>query len=216
MQRIVTAAVAAGMAFCVTCGAQAAAFTNGSFELPGGAPIKQQLGDGSAFVTGWVNTGTGQYYESDGQDGINASDGDYWVAFGHNGTTGGTLSQTFSTVLNATYTVNYDFRLQQGSDANSRFQVSASTGDSVDTADASLSGWASGPALVFVGTGGAVTLTFTDITGAGLNSNLALDNVRLDVTGGAVPEPATWAMMLLGFAGLGAALRSRRRPALAA
>ena len=35
--------------------------------------------------------------------------------------------------------------------------------------------------------------------------------------GGAVPEPATWAMMLLGFAGLGAALRTRRRvgPALA-
>jgi hypothetical protein len=30
-----------------------------------------------------------------------------------------------------------------------------------------------------------------------------------------VPEPATWAMMILGFFGLGAALRSRRSPALA-
>lgn len=30
-------------------------------------------------------------------------------------------------------------------------------------------------------------------------------------TAGGVPEPSTWAMMLLGFAGLGAALRSRRR-----
>jgi hypothetical protein len=28
---------------------------------------------------------------------------------------------------------------------------------------------------------------------------------------GAVPEPATWAMMLVGFGGLGAALRSRRK-----
>jgi hypothetical protein len=28
----------------------------------------------------------------------------------------------------------------------------------------------------------------------------------------AVPEPAAWALMLTGFAGLGAALRSRRRP----
>ena len=30
-------------------------------------------------------------------------------------------------------------------------------------------------------------------------------------TAGGVPEPATWAMMLVGFAGLGATLRSRRR-----
>jgi hypothetical protein len=30
------------------------------------------------------------------------------------------------------------------------------------------------------------------------------------VIGFAVPEPATWAMMLIGFFGLGAALRRRR------
>ena len=32
----------------------------------------------------------------------------------------------------------------------------------------------------------------------------------------AVPEPASWALMIMGFGGVGAALRSRRRPALAA
>jgi hypothetical protein len=31
----------------------------------------------------------------------------------------------------------------------------------------------------------------------------------------AVPEPATWALMLLGFGGMGMVLRRRRRPALA-
>ncbi|MFL6766001.1 MAG: FxDxF family PEP-CTERM protein [Sphingomicrobium sp.] len=31
----------------------------------------------------------------------------------------------------------------------------------------------------------------------------------------AVPEPATWAMMLLGFGGIGLAMRRKRRPALA-
>jgi hypothetical protein len=31
----------------------------------------------------------------------------------------------------------------------------------------------------------------------------------------AVPEPATWALMLLGFGGIGLAMRRRRRPALA-
>jgi PEP-CTERM motif-containing protein len=30
-----------------------------------------------------------------------------------------------------------------------------------------------------------------------------------------VPEPATWAMMLIGFGGMGVAMRRRRRPVLA-
>jgi hypothetical protein len=33
--------------------------------------------------------------------------------------------------------------------------------------------------------------------------------------GGAIPEPATWGMMIMGFAGMGAALRGRRRAAAA-
>jgi hypothetical protein len=35
------------------------------------------------------------------------------------------------------------------------------------------------------------------------------------VVGGAVPEPSSWAMMLLGFAGIGMMIRRRRQPALA-
>ena len=41
----------------------------------------------------------------------------------------------------------------------------------------------------------------------GGNAGVFLDNVS--VTGG-VPEPAAWAMMLIGFSGLGALLRRRR------
>lgn len=36
----------------------------------------------------------------------------------------------------------------------------------------------------------------------------------LNLTVGAVPEPATWAMMLLGFGGIGMTMRRRRRPLL--
>lgn len=36
-----------------------------------------------------------------------------------------------------------------------------------------------------------------------------------DSTNRGVPEPATWAMMLLGFGGIGVAMRRRRKPALA-
>jgi len=38
-----------------------------------------------------------------------------------------------------------------------------------------------------------------------------LSNVALFSTGGAVPEPATWAMMLLGFGGIGLAMRRSRK-----
>jgi hypothetical protein len=38
-----------------------------------------------------------------------------------------------------------------------------------------------------------------------------IDNLAIN----AVPEPKTWAMMLLGFAGIGFAMRRRRRPVLA-
>ena len=37
------------------------------------------------------------------------------------------------------------------------------------------------------------------------------EHYRIDVAASAVPEPATWAMMLLGFIGLAASFRMRRR-----
>ncbi len=191
----------------------AAGFTNGSFESPGGAPIKQQLAEGETFVTGWISHGAGNYYESDGQDSLTASNGTHWVGFGHNGATGATLSQTFATFAGAFYTLNYDVRLQQGDEAGSGFKLSVSTGDSVLSGDASLAAWASGPALTFTGTGGDVTLTIQDVTTSGGVSNLALDNLSLSYIGGptgAVPEPAAWAMMILGFGGVGGLMRRRR------
>ncbi len=42
-----------------------------------------------------------------------------------------------------------------------------------------------------------------------------LGSVAFQILGNSVPEPATWTMMLLGVAGLGASLRMRRRTAAA-
>ncbi|MCA1653848.1 MAG: PEPxxWA-CTERM sorting domain-containing protein [Sphingomicrobium sp.] len=56
--------------------------------------------------------------------------------------------------------------------------------------------------------------------GAGVDSfnftRNGLSNAVLFQTGGAVPEPATWAMMLIGFGAAGVSLRRRGRLALQA
>jgi hypothetical protein len=49
-------------------------------------------------------------------------------------------------------------------------------------------------------------LVFTDLGPSNQQGNL-LDNITLT----AVPEPATWGMMILGLAGIGCALRNRRK-----
>jgi hypothetical protein len=66
-------------------------------------------------------------------------------------------------------------------------------------------------AHTFGGGPNAFTLTVNDVS-------VSNDGIATPVTGyirTAVPEPATWAMMLMGFAGIGFAMRRRRQPALA-
>lgn len=55
-----------------------------------------------------------------------------------------------------------------------------------------------------------VNLTVTGLDG-GTKSLDAVAKIGDGFSGGAVPEPASWALMLLGFGGIGAMLRSRRR-----
>eukprot|EP01041_Mallomonas_annulata_P019365 gene19365-38671_t len=89
----------------------------------------------------------------------------------------------------------------------------------------SLNGAALAPVFTQQGGGNTIwstkTIQFTALSanstlsfaGAGISDTLGgyVDNIRLT----AVPEPATWAMMILGFGGVGAALRRRRASALA-
>ena len=56
---------------------------------------------------------------------------------------------------------------------------------------------------------GSARIFFTDTNPTGDNIGPMLDNVRLEISSGAVPEPATWAMMIAGFGLVGASMRRK-------
>jgi len=59
--------------------------------------------------------------------------------------------------------------------------------------------------------GGYSNVFFDTFGGASFNDSGYIDNVLVQTFSPGVPEPATWAMMLVGFGGIGAAMRSSRR-----
>ena len=190
-----------------------ASFANGSFESPGGAPIRQWLSypgnPSSSFVTGWISNGGFQIYESSGQDGIPAGDGTYYVSFGHNGNTGGTLSQTFDTISGGLYTVNYLVTLQQGGDPEG-MKVEAFNGttllNGVGLNNFIYQTWTGGPQLTFTAASQSTTLIFTDTTIGGGSANWGLDAVTVNMA----PVPVPPGLLLLGPGLVGLAAVRRR------
>ena len=66
----------------------------------------------------------------------------------------------------------------------------------------------------FVANATSATLNFQQTAATAGSGDTGIDDVS--ISGGAVPEPATWAMMLAGFAGVGAIMRRRPRMSVAA
>ena len=61
-----------------------------------------------------------------------------------------------------------------------------------------------------VNTGSFANVDRVVFDGLGGQGGFELDNVVLNSAVAAVPEPATWAMMLVGFGGIGFAMRRRK------
>ena len=194
--------------FGVPTAGVAASFTNGSFESPGGtSPLS--LSVGSTYITGWTHGGTGEeFYSQSGDFGILAGTGTYYVSWGGDGTTGGTLFQTFDTIVGATYNVNYLLATQQsiGTPPIESNLVEALNGvtvlNSVTNSFNQANGiWNAGATLSFVAASPSSTLRFTDTT-SGANSvtvNWGLDGVTVATVGGTIPEPSACGLIGLGL-----------------
>jgi hypothetical protein len=127
-----------------------------------------------------------------------------------NGSTGvpGSL-QTLMAFAPGRYTLSFDLG------GNARGDVDKTTTITLgDFSKTIILGSSSPPQLytyTFTTTGGM--LDFADSAGGNGNIGNILDNVTVMTS--AVPEPSTWAMMLVGFGGLGYAAFRRRRTAIA-
>lgn len=197
----------AATALLAPISAHAAAFTNGSFESaavnPGGGFLS--LGAGNTDISGWTVGGGGVDYI-----------GGYWQAadgarsIDLSLVSNGSISQTFDTLSGVLY--NVKFFLSGNPDGPPVIKLAdvQASGNALASYNFDRTG-NSKPNMLwrpytyqFTASGASTTLTFTG--GSGTAFGAALDNVSVT----AVPEPATWAMMIVGFGFAGFAMRRRQ------
>ncbi|MEO8813030.1 MAG: PEPxxWA-CTERM sorting domain-containing protein [Caulobacteraceae bacterium] len=201
---------------------------NGSFEADdfGTGGGGQRLGLIGNDVTGWfIPAGDGIYpwgLQNGNQYNAGPADtGNQWFILGEVGTGKDYTVQQTVNGLTSGQTYNLTFALASELGCCAVGEVSFLSGSSTAaqnfTAPSSGSYWTSWGHYTdtFVATASSVTFQVKDLAiefpGG---DDLGLDSFSI-LAGGGVPEPASWAMMLIGFAAIGAGLRQRGR-ALAA
>jgi len=223
---------AGALAITSAQGQAANLLVNGSFEAPDIASLIF-LNPGITFMTGWTVAaqagsapGT-QVQPTDnaafGGLGVVASHGSQFVDLtGNVGRGGGMVSDAFATSAGAAYRVSFDIgAFNVGGNPfgdvtvdlfiNNSFAQSFTNILSLQTAG---SDWER-VSWDFVGTGSPMTIgLFSSLLPSSSNLGVGLDNVSVDPLRSAVPEPASWAMMLGGLGLAGAVLR-RQRTAIA-
>lgn len=155
-----------------------------------------------------------------GTDGPNEFWRDYF-GFNISGFTGldvtGVTLQVTPFTINNTFTLNlYNASGLEGS-LNNAVSPNASLYNAMTSGD-HLGGFALNPGMT---DGPLLEFALNSTAVADLNAAIAGDDTYFVIAGSVtpdvpVPEPAAWALMLAGFAGLGAAVRLRRRMASAA
>jgi len=211
--------LAAGALACIPASASAAdLIDNGGFELPGVdnaccSTVPPSALPGWDVLTGNVNVVIGTFGSSAGNLAFQGSQ--YLDLVGQGGV--GSLSQTFNTVAGQAYQLSFAYShnlFSNLSSAAASFSVGNLAGTVTHSGGSNADlGWLTFTDT-FVAGGATSTLTFINTAG-GANEGIFLDAVSVNEVvvnaTRAVPEPATWAMLLIGFAAAGSALRRPKR-----
>jgi hypothetical protein len=223
---IYTAALTAALAIAHPSAA-AELVRNGGFETPvdtSGASVVIYAGAEPIGFEWTVTEGSVDVHAADGPfggepDPVGAGQGALdLVGLGAKGG----IAQAFATVIGARYVLSFDYANNPfGPSAAMDFGVRGASGElfknSVTHTGSVLSAmnWTN-YTFEFTATEAMSTLFFTNTAGI-TSGGIYLDNVSVvGPEAGAIPEPATWALMIGGFGLAGSALRRRRRVALTA
>jgi len=211
---------ALGAAFAAAGGAQAATFTYSTdFSSGVGAEwaISAPVNSGAAGILGEL-AGPGDVSATLSQSSVGASAANAGTLtfdlLGFRSIDGaGGFADTFNLVINGATVFQAQFAMGGGGGEVVIINSNGATYTGVGNLRSIV--------VPFTVLAGANTLQFAYANlQDGIDEAWGLDNVAFratvaDAPTGGVPEPATWAMMILGFGAAGTALRSRRRTALA-
>jgi hypothetical protein len=217
MKIFALAALAAGLITSAGASAATNLVTNGGFEsaangiASGSTTTYYNIGPAPADHSvpadfGWnVTTNNVDIISYQAYGPAPANGGSYGLDLVGYGSTGA-ISQTINTVTGLKYNVSFDYSSNPGIiDPTAIVTFNGATVGSVTGG----TGWQAFNG-VFTGTGSPDTFAFSETFG-GNNGGVFLDNISIS----AVPEPSTWAMLLLGFGAIGWTMRSNRRRQIA-
>jgi hypothetical protein len=131
------------------------------------------------------------------------------------------ITQSVATVSGASYQLNFGLSGENGPGGVTTLAVTIGSQTTDFTIDSDSSGFFSKPFAIetinYVATSGDTAISFIETaSNDGGNNDALIDGVSFQgpsVTS-AVPEPSTWAMMILGFCGLGFVAYRRKSGAL--
>lgn len=227
---IAGAVVALGFGVSATANAAVINVANNSFEvLPSGGLPNTPCGtncaysifdpaDPSTFIPGWNASGSGVGQFRPGPP-VNTTYLNYvpdgsTAAFINDGTLSQTVTATAVAGVSYTLTVDVGSRLDC-CDALPTVDLIVNGHSAAATGAAPSAGNWSAWTAVYTATASDAGMPITISLSSGAPQG-DFDNVALSASAAsATPEPAAWAMMLLGFGGVGGAMRSRRRMAAA-